>query len=70
MKNMPYLADCVKRHKLQMPTLVTTPAPTVLPPSRMANLVPTSIMTGAISSMRTPSTLSPIVNKTRKHAIG
>jgi len=30
--------------------LVTTPAPTVLPPSRMANRKPSSIATGVISS--------------------
>jgi len=39
-------------------TLLTTPAPTVLPPSRIANLVPSSSATGAISSTSI-LTLSP-----------
>ena len=39
-------------------TLDTTPAPTVLPPSRIANRVPSSSATGAISSTMT-LTLSP-----------
>src|SRR5258706_10280270 len=39
-------------------TFVTTPAPTVLPPSRMANLRPCSIAMGAIS-VTTIFTLSP-----------
>ena len=38
--------------------LSTTPAPTVLPPSRIANLIPSSIATGAISSTFI-TTLSP-----------
>lgn len=36
----------------------TTPAPTVLPPSRIANLIPCSIATGAINST-VITTLSP-----------
>ena len=38
--------------------LSTTPAPTVWPPSRIANLIPSSIATGAISSTSI-TTLSP-----------
>src|SRR5579871_5490793 len=37
---------------------VTVPAPTVRPPSRMANLSPLSMATGVISSITNP-TLSP-----------
>ena len=39
--------------------LETTPAPTVLPPSLIANLVPSSIATGAINS--TVNFASPLI---------
>ena len=55
-------------YKPQMSTSLTAPAPTVLPPSRMANLKLSSIMTGKVSS-NCNSTSSPIVKKTRKHAV-
>ena len=44
---------------------VTTPAPTVRPPSRIANRNPSSIAIGVISSTYIPSTLSPGITISR-----
>jgi len=51
-------APAPTKYLAQTRTLVTTPAPTVWPPSRMANRRPSSIAIGAISSP-TIVTLSP-----------
>ena len=49
-----YMGTCLS----QLMTLLTTPAPTVLPPSRTANRRPGSMATGANSS-NSALTLSP-----------
>src|SRR5262249_41040301 len=51
-------ADALLRHVSYLMTLVTAPAPTVRPPSRMAKRRPSSMATGVISSISI-CTLSP-----------